>query len=133
MSNIARQKVRGSFGALLSVHKLFEIRKLALRRKIWFWSLSKIERAIVDLTVKCVDNIKSTELAKVLTAIISKLKSAMESRLDRFVGTIGFQLAIKTSSIAVNWGNSNALLWAKDWKFAEYLAVNFGKFGDVKF
>jgi hypothetical protein len=133
MRNGTRRKDRGTVGSLLSVRKLFETKKIALRRRVWFKSLSAIERAAVNLTLGVVSNIKSAKLAKVLTAIIDKLKTAMESRLDRLVGTIGFQLAIKISRIAVSWGNGNALLWAKDWKFAEYLALNFGKFGDVKF
>ena len=53
---------QSSFLEKLSVKNLLEVKKLALRRKTWFRSLSRIERAIIDLTVRYVENIKSTKL-----------------------------------------------------------------------
>ena len=107
--------------------KLAEFKKTALRRGTWFKTLSRIERGIIDLTVKYVDNIKSEKLAKVLTAIIAKLQLAMESTSDRLARTIGLPLARKNSNIAVSWGNLSASKWAEDLAFAKYLALNFGK------
>ncbi len=63
----------------LSIGKLNETKKHALRRGVWFKALNRVERGIIDLTVKYVDNIKSTKLAKVLTAIIEKLQQTMEN------------------------------------------------------
>ena len=65
----------------LSIGKLNETKKHALRRGVWFKALNRVERGIIDLTVKYVDNIKSTKLAKVLTAIIEKLQATTESIL----------------------------------------------------
>ena len=111
----------------LSIRKLNETKKHALRRGVWFKALTRIERGIIDLTVKYVDNIKSTKLAKVLTAIIEKLKASTESILDKLVRTIGLALTQKISKIAVNWGNRLASMWADDPVFARFLAVNFAK------
>ena len=99
---------------MVSIKRLAEAKKIALRRRIWFRSLSRIERGILDLTIKYVDNIKSTELAKVLTAIVNKLQTAMKSHLDQLVGTVGRAIAIKISEIATKWGNKSAYLWSKD-------------------
>ena len=107
-----------------SVGMLVEVKKLALRRRVWFTSLSRVERGVIDLTVKCVDVIKSGKLAKVVTAIIDKLQSAMESTVDRLVRAVGLPLTRKISSIAVSWGNRLAVMWADDLKFARYLALN---------
>ncbi len=110
-----------------SVDMLAQTRKLALRRGLWFKTLSRVERAVIDLTVKYVDTIKSGKLAKVVTAIMSKLQYAMESTVDRMVRTTGLSLARKISKIAVGWGNHLASRWADDHAFARFLVFNFAK------
>jgi hypothetical protein len=111
----------------LSIAKLTQTKKHALRRGIWFKALNRIERGIIDLTVKYVDNIKSAKLAKVLTAIFVKLQTTTESMIDRLVRTIGLTLTQKISNIAVSWGYHSATLWANDSAFARFLVVNFIK------
>jgi hypothetical protein len=111
----------------LSIGKLNETKKHALRRGVWFRALNRVERGIIDLTVKYVDNIKSAKLAKVLTAIMLKLQARTESTIDKLVRTIGLPLAQKISDIAVSWGNRLAIMWADDPAFARFLIVNFGK------
>jgi hypothetical protein len=112
-------------GVSISVAKLADAKKIALRRGVWFRSLSRVERGIIDLTVRYVDNIKSIKLAKVVKAIIGKLQYAMESSLDKLVRTIGLPLARKISNIAVSWGNCLANFWADDPVFARFLVINY--------
>jgi len=95
-----------------------------LRQGTWFKTLSRLERGIIELTAKYVENIKSQKLAKVVTAIITKLQLAMETTADRFVRTIGLPLARKNSNIAVSWGNLSASEWAEDRAYARYLTLN---------
>ena len=73
------------------------------------------------------DNVKSSKLAKVLTAIIDKLEFAMERTVDRLVRIVGLPLTRKISDIAVSWGNQLASLWADDLAFARFLFFSFGK------
>jgi hypothetical protein len=113
-----------SEGDFLSVGTLASVKKIALRRRVWFKCLSRVERGVIDLTVRCVDVIKSKTLAKVVTAIMEKLQFAMESMADRLVRTIGLALTRKISSIAVGWGVSSASKWADDPAFARYLAFS---------
>ncbi len=113
-----------TFSANLSAGKLSKIKHLALRRNIWYRCLNRLERGIIDLTVQCIDNIKSGKLATVVTAIIGKLASATEGKIDRMVGSVGLALAKKISAIAVELGNFSAVHWAVDRSFARYLAVN---------
>ena len=113
-------------GGSPSVGMLVEVKRLALRRRVWFKSLSRVERGVIDLTVKCVDVIRSGKLARVVTAIMDKLRSAMESAVDGMVRAVGLPLARKISGIAVSWGNRLAVVWADDLKFARYLALNLG-------
>jgi hypothetical protein len=113
----------GGFG---SVKSLIEFKRVALRRHVWFTSLSRVERGIIDLTVKYVDSIKSSKLARVVTAIVEKLQTSMESKTERLVRTVGLALAKKASDIAVSWGNRLALAWAHERAFARFLVFNFG-------
>jgi len=119
--------MKGEAAIFPSVSTLAQTKKHALRHGVWFGALSRVERGIIDLTVKCVDSIKSVKLAKLVTAIICKLQSAMESTVDRMVRTIGLSLTRKISSIAVSWGNHLASKWAGDLGFARFLAVTFAK------
>jgi hypothetical protein len=107
----------------MPIGKLVEEKKNALRRGVWFRSLNRIERGIIDLTIRYVENIKSTKLAKIVTAIIEKLQTATKNRLDRLVRTIGLALAHKLSKIAMSWGNKSARQWANDCSYAKYLVL----------
>jgi hypothetical protein len=111
----------------VSLKKLSEIKKIALRRGIWFKALSKIERSIIDLTVRYVDNIRSQKLAKIVAAIVEKLQTTTENMLDRLVKTIGLPLARKISAIAVRLGNQSAASWAEDIAFAKFLSMNMSR------
>jgi hypothetical protein len=106
-----------------SIGKLVAAKKLALRHRVWFRALNRVERGVLDLTTRYVESIKSTKLAKVVTAILEKLKHATESIVDRLVRTVGFSLAQKVSAVAVGLGNRSATRWAVDAEFARYLAV----------
>jgi hypothetical protein len=114
---------KGELGSSLSNGMLAQVKRRALRRGVWFKSLNRVERGILDLTVKCVDSIKSTLLVKLLTAIIDKLHSAMEGTFNRLVRTIGVSIAQKISCIAIGWGNVPAKSWASDLSFAAFLAA----------
>jgi len=111
----------------LSIRELAETKKVALRRKVWFKSLSRVERGIIDLTVRYVESIKSSKLAQVVTAIVEKLQLSMETIAEKMVRTLGLPLARKISGIAVSWGNCLAKLWAEDRVFARFLVINFAK------
>ena len=121
--------VKTIIDSLVSFKTITEAKKLALRNGVWFKTLSRVERGIIDLTVRYVDSIKSGVLARVVTAIIEKLQFAVESTVDRLVRTVGLPLARKISALAVSWGNHSASGWADDGAFARFLVVNFAKVG----
>ena len=77
--------VKGELSHSPSVGILAQAKKLALRRGVWFKTLKRVERDIIDLTVQCLDSNKSTKLTKLLTTIINKQQSAMASIVDRLV------------------------------------------------
>lgn len=103
-----------------------ELRKLklqAVRRGVWFRGLSRVDRALVNLTIKVVDGVRSFTLAKALLSVIKKLEDAFESRVLRILKEVGFPLARKLSLFAQKWGNNLAQNWMRDVSFAKFLAI----------
>jgi len=107
----------------LSRSELVNLRVKARRRGVWFRALSRVERGLIDLSIKVVEKVRSLVLAKSLTCVVEKLLNAMESEVTRLMRTVGRQLAQKLSQIAQRWGNKSARLWAVDLGFIQYLAV----------
>ena len=116
-----KRRCRKPHFQFVPVTKLAALKKTAFRRGFWFKSLNRVERGIIDLTVRYVDKIRSIRLAKLVTAIVNKLQMAMESLADKLVRIIGLGLTQKISSIAVKLGNLSASAWAEDEAFARYL------------
>lgn len=79
-------------GKSLTIRALIQAKRLALRRHVWYETLNRVERALIDLTVRYISNIKSKKLASTLTAIIDKLQDSTKSRLDRLMETVGLAL-----------------------------------------
>jgi hypothetical protein len=100
-----------------------KIKKKAMRHGVWFKTLDKIDRAIVNLTIHCVEKIRSLKLAEIVKAIVNKLKQSLESPVKSLMRQIGHPLAQKISQIAQNWGNKSASKWAKELDFIQYLTI----------
>jgi len=109
---------------LLSRQSLLKVRTRALRKGIWFKTLSRIERSIVDLTIRCVEKIHSNVLMKTVVAILDKLLQTMEEDYLKRVERLGREIAQKICEIASQWGNPQAWTWKFDLKFIKYLGVN---------
>ena len=102
---------------------LLRLRSEAVRRRVWFRILSRVERAIVNLTIRVVDRPRSLRLIEALARIVVKVRRALMSPIVRLVECVGRPLAKKLSRIAVRWGNKNAEKWAEDRDFMRYLAI----------
>jgi len=112
-----------SVGNFLNRAQLSNFKCKALRAGVWFRVLSRIDRVLVDLTIKVVDDVRSCSLAESILAILKKVELATESVVTRLAKTVGLSLARKLSCLAQRWGNRLASLWAVDVGFARYLAV----------
>src|SRR2546428_9186119 len=91
--------------SLLSKNSLLRLKTKALRNRVWFRVLSRIERGLLDLTIRWVDQVKSTKLANILDEILTKLLMAMNHGI---LGALqgGCALARRISEWASGWGNS---------------------------
>ncbi len=104
---------------------LVSVRRMAIRKRVWFKVLSRMERAVVSLTIRCVDRIRSAKLAIIVKAIVDKLNDAVKGGVERLMDTVGRLLAQKLSGIAVGWGNESACHWVEDYGFIQFLTVNY--------
>lgn len=111
--------------SIIPVDRLVKVRREAQKKKAWFKVLCKRERDIMNLTINCVEAVRSPVLAKIVKAIITKLKKALESHVERLVRTIGRSNALELCRIAESWGNKVAHQWNEDDGFARYLAVTY--------
>jgi hypothetical protein len=120
MPKTVLQKIASSF--LTKTH-LIKLKLKAIRAGVWFRALPRIDRALVDLTIKVASNIRSVTLAKNLLAVTRKLEGLLESSLSQALREVGLPLAQKLSLVAQKWGNTSAKNWASDVSFTKFLAV----------
>jgi hypothetical protein len=89
--------------------ELAKLKAIAVRRRLWYKVLSAAERAIVDLTLKLVERVRSSVLKEVLESIASKVMEALKSRsFKERAMAIGRVLAERHARIAERLGNKRA-------------------------
>jgi hypothetical protein len=103
--------------------QLMKLKLKAMRAGVWFKALPRIDRVLVDLTIKVAGAVRSYTLAKSILAVVRKLESVMESKFVRAIREAGVPLARKLSLFAQKWGNAAAECWESDRGFARYLAA----------
>jgi hypothetical protein len=107
----------------LNKAQLIKLRLKAMRAGVWFRALPRIDRVLVDLTIRVASSIRSVTLAKNIWVVVRKLEGFLESSLSRAFREVGLPLAQKLSLVAQKWGNSSAESWSSDSSFAFFLAV----------
>jgi len=99
---------------------LIRLKTRGLRRRLWYSTLSRMERGLVDLTIRWVDKVRSGLMAETLLRILVKLAMALETGMGRVLGR-GRVLAVRASELAVGWGNGSAFYWRFETAFANAL------------
>lgn len=102
---------------------LVRIKSRALRNRVWYSILSKVERAIFNLTIRCVTRIRSQTLQSAVASITFKITEALENRFLFKAENIGRKLAENLSNIGQKWGNKTASKWKIDRNFSRYLGM----------
>jgi hypothetical protein len=123
MGGIAMVKNMLHDSGFLEKAQLMKLKRKAMRGGVWFKALSRIDRVLVDLTIKVASAVRSFTLASKILTVIRKLESFMESKFLRAVKEKGFPIAQRLGLIAQKWGNSSAKDWESDRGFARYLAA----------
>ncbi|MFH0896934.1 MAG: hypothetical protein V1850_02650 [Candidatus Bathyarchaeota archaeon] len=109
---------------LLTREWLSSLKKRAIRRRVWYSSLTWTERGIVDLTVRCLDQVRNARLALIIGRIMCKVLKAFRSGFLAGAERVGYDLAVKISDLAQKWGCIAASEWKRDLGFIRYLGVN---------
>ena len=120
---IVKNMLHNVGSGFLEKAQLLKLKTKAMRAGVWFRVLSRIDRVLVDLTIKVAGTVRSSTLAKNILTVIRKIASVMESRFLRAVKEIGFPLARRLGLIAQKWGNTTAKNWESDEEFVRYLAA----------
>ena len=102
---------------------ILHLKTRALRRRVWFRVLDRVERGLLDLTTRWVDRVRSSVLARVLLRILAKLVRALEAGMVRVLEK-GRVLARGLSELAVGWGYGEAWEWRFEPGF--HRALGFG-------
>ena len=111
---------------------LMKVKSRALRNRTWYKILNRMERAIIDLTIKCVEKVRSHVLAKMVSMIITKILRTLKEDFMTTAEKVGREIVEKFSVVAESWGNRKCFLWKFDKGFVKFLGVNalntkFGK------
>jgi hypothetical protein len=100
------------------------VRRRAWRKRVWFTACTRVERGIVDLTIRCVDTVRSARLALVLGRVVVKLLKACRSRFVMQVERAGAEVAARLSRIGASWGMAHAAEWKGEKAFRCWAGVN---------
>lgn len=109
---------------MIAKQDLIKVKTRALRLNVWFKALSRTERAIMDLTVKYVERVRSHTLEETISSIIDKILKALESRFLSNAEKVGREIMEKLGEIAEKWGNKTASEWKFDIGFIRFLGIN---------
>ncbi len=99
------------------------VRGCALRKRVWYKTLDKLERGIVDLTIDLVESVKSVTLVREIAKILAKLGDAMKSGFTRHFEAVGREKMRYVVETARGFGNITCSSWCTD-AFAMFLALN---------
>jgi hypothetical protein len=103
---------------------LVKLRLKAMRRGVWYRALNRIDRVLVDLTIKVTKTaIKSRTLLNQLQSVTAKIECFLENKLTRTAREYGLPQTCKLAGIAQSWGNKDAHAWSSDYAFATFLAA----------
>lgn len=103
--------------------QLMKLKLKAMRAGVWFRALPRIDRVLVDLTIRVAGTVRSLTLAKNILTVVRKLECLLENRLLRAVRETGLPVARRLSFFAQKWGNAAAKDWVSDGGFARYWAA----------
>jgi hypothetical protein len=115
--------LRGIDSGFLEKAQLLKLKLKAIRSGVWFRALPRIDRVLVDLTIKVAGNVRSCTLAESILTVVRKLECLLENKLHRAVREVGLPVARELSFFAQKWGNVEAKDWVSDGHFVMYWAA----------
>jgi hypothetical protein len=105
---------------VLSQKYLETVRRTALRKRVWYRVLDRVERGIVNLTIGIIEKVQSPVLAQELVKILAKLRDAGKCAFTRHVEVFGYKKLRLIVDQVRSFGSE--VSWLMDMGFAEWLA-----------
>lgn len=115
----------------VSVAFLSTLRAKAIRRRVWFKALNRVERGLVDLVLRIKKRVRNQRLADALLAICEKLQWALMGFAER-LRALAFPHARRLAELASRWGHPEAYLWPYDLDYLEWLGLTLYHGGRAK-
>ncbi|MDH7478335.1 MAG: hypothetical protein QHH17_08160 [Candidatus Bathyarchaeota archaeon] len=110
---------------LLGRKELLSSKLKAKRSGVWFKTLTRLDRALIDLTIKIADRVRSQGLTMALVKVLKKIEEALENKISQTIYRVGLPLARKIGLLAKKFGNPSAESWMRDLSFAKFLAIMY--------
>lgn len=107
------------------VDTLLELKKRALRKGVWFQTLTFEDRILANLIQRHVKIVKNATLATVIARIMGKLLFAIKNRFFSKLVAIGRPIAAAVAMKAYSFGNRQALDWISDMNYVKYMGLAF--------
>jgi len=92
--------------------------------RMWFRALDRVERAIIDLTIKCVEKVRSSVLAGTISAIVGKILQCLEEGFMIRAERVGHEIVDRLCALGERWGNQACVAWKCEKCFIRFLGVN---------
>ena len=102
---------------------LSEVRRQALRRRVWYRALDSVERGILSISANIIDSVKSDILNDQLSKIIVKLRDACKCRFVKHLEQHGLERVQVIQRQAYSFGYSAFKELSKDIGFIKYLML----------
>ena len=100
---------------------LAELRRRAIRGRVWMRALDDLERGILSLSSRVLDRVQSALLDNELTKIVDKISFALKSVFERRLEEFGLRRAEEICIAAVKLGCRGARDWLSNLDFARYI------------
>lgn len=108
---------------MLTTGYLRQIRAVAIRRRVYHRVLDRLERGILDLSTRLLDEARNIVLLEQLLGIVNKLEEAVKGRFTRHLEGFGVRRVTEIIMQAVKFGYRGAVGWLRDSGFVRYLTV----------
>jgi len=100
-----------------------KVKTRALRQRVWFKAISRVERGIVDLTIRCVEVVRSPVLASAVLNIMGKILGVLREGFMERAEKAGREVVEKLCVLAERWGNESCSAWKQGDGFVRFLGV----------
>ncbi len=108
-------------GSANLIDTLCNLRTKALRKKIWYDTLTDQERVLTGLIIKNVKIVKNAILATVIGRLMGKLVYAIKNSFLDKIERLGRPIALAMAKGAYSCGNKDALNWTENLHYIRYL------------